>query len=85
MCLPPGQWQTYDMTFGAPRFNAASEKTGNAVVTVKHNGVTIHDERPIPGPTGGALDNNAAEPGGIYLQDHGNPVRFRNIWIVELD
>jgi len=84
MCLPPGQWQTYDMTFRAPRFNAAGEKTGNAVVTVKHNGVTIHDERPIPGPTGGALDNNAAEPGGIYLQDHGNPVQFRNVWVVEL-
>ncbi|MBN2133518.1 MAG: DUF1080 domain-containing protein [Sedimentisphaerales bacterium] len=85
MCLPPGQWQTYDMTFRAPRFNAGGDKTGNAVVTVMHNGVAIHDERPIPGPTGGALDNNAAEPGGIYLQDHGNPVQFRNIWIVELN
>ena len=85
MCLPPGQWQTYDMTFHAPPFNAGGEKTGNAVVTVRHNGVPIHDERPIPGPTGGALDNNAAEPGGIYLQDHGNPVQFRNIWIVELN
>ena len=79
------QWQTYDMTFRAPRFNAAGEKTDNAVVTVKHNGVAIHDEREIPGPTGGALDNNDAKPGAIYLQDHGNPVQFRNIWIVELN
>ena len=48
------------------------------------NGVTIHDNLALPKPTGGALDGNVAEPGGIYLQDHGNPVQFRNIWLVEL-
>jgi len=84
MCAPPMQWQTYDITFHAPRFDNSGAKTKDASVTIVHNGVTIHDERKIPGPTGGALDNNAGEPGGIYLQDHGNPVQFRNIWLVEL-
>ena len=79
MCAPPMQWQTYDITFHAPK----SESAG-ATVTVVHNGVTIHNDLIIPKPTGGALDSNVTEPGGIYLQDHGNPVQFRNIWLVEL-
>jgi len=83
MCLPPMQWQTYDITFQAPRFGRSGNQETDAVVTVVHNGVTIHDQRKLPGPTGGALDNNISEPGGIYLQDHGNPVQFRNIWLVE--
>jgi hypothetical protein len=83
MCLPPLQWQTYDIMFRAPRFNAGGTKAEDAVITVVHNGVTIHDRRRIPGPTGGALDGKVAEPGGIYLQDHGNPAQFRNIWLVE--
>ncbi|MEN6577855.1 MAG: DUF1080 domain-containing protein [Phycisphaerales bacterium] len=83
MCLPPLQWQTYDITFQAPRFDGSGNKTEDAVVTVVHNGVTIHDRRKLPGPTGGAMDDNVSEPGGIYLQDHGNPVQFRNIWLVE--
>ena len=83
MCYPPLQWQTYDVTFQAPRFDSSGNKQKDAVVTVLHNGVTIHDQREIPRPTGGALDNNVAEPGGIYLQDHGNLVQFRNVWLVE--
>ena len=78
MCAPPMQWQTYDITFHAPK---AGEP---ARATVVHNGVTIHDEKELPGPTGGALDGNVNEPGGIYLQDHSNPMQFRNIWLVEL-
>ena len=78
MCAPPMQWQTYDITFHAP-------KNGDpATATVVHNGVTIHDELVLPGPTGGALGRNVNEPGGIYLQDHSNPMQFRNIWLVEL-
>jgi 3-keto-disaccharide hydrolase len=84
MCSPPMQWQTYDITFTAPRFDSAGVKTQDAIVTIVHNGVTIHDRLKIPKPTGGALDNHVAEPGGIVLQDHGNPVQFRNIWLVEL-
>jgi hypothetical protein len=83
VCYPPGQWQTYDITFQAARFDGSGNKQKDAVVMVLHNGVTIHDQRPIPHPTGGALDSNVSEPGGVYLQDHGNLVQFRNIWLVE--
>jgi len=79
MCAPPTQWQTYDITFYAP-----SAEKRNAQVTVVHNGVTIHDSISLPKPTGGALDSDVTKPGGIYLQDHGNPVQYRNIWLVEL-
>jgi hypothetical protein len=79
MCAPPTQWQTYDITFYAP-----SDERENAQVTVVHNGVTIHDELKLPKPTGGALNSDISKPGGIYLQDHGNPVQYRNIWLVEL-
>jgi len=79
MCAPPTQWQTYDITFYAP---GADRK--EAQVTVVHNGVTIHDNISLPKPTGGALDSDVTKPGGIYLQDHGNPVQYRNIWLVEL-
>ncbi len=79
MCAPPTQWQTYDITFYAP----GAEGT-NAQVTVVHNGVTIHDNISLPKPTGGALGSDVTKPGGIYLQDHSNPVQYRNIWLVEL-
>lgn len=84
MCSPPMQWQTYDITFSAPRFDSAGRKTKGASATIVHNGVTIHNEIEIPKSTGGGLDVNIAEPGGILLQDHGNAVQFRNIWLVEL-
>jgi len=79
MCAPPTQWQTYDITFYAP----GAEKT-NARVTVVHNGVTIHDNVSLPKPTGGGLESDVTKTGGIYLQDHGNPVQYRNIWLIEL-
>jgi hypothetical protein len=84
MCAPPMQWQTYDITFHAPRFDDSGDKRSDACLTTFHNGVKIHDKVRIPNPTGGAVDDNVTEPGGIYLQDHGNPVQFRNIWLVEL-
>jgi hypothetical protein len=84
MCAPPMQWQTYDITFHAPRFDQTGTKTRNARLTVLHNGVMIHQDLDVPGPTDGGLDTNIAEPAGIYLQDHGNAVQFRNIWLVEL-
>jgi len=82
MCAPPLQWQTYDIDFRAPRFDDEGRKTAPAILTLRHNGVTIHNSQPLPGPTGGALDGNEHEPGGIMLQDHGNPVQYRNIWII---
>jgi hypothetical protein len=83
MCAPPMQWQTYDITFRAPRFDEAGNKKSDARLTVIHNGVKIHDDVKVPGPTVAAADQDVTEPGGIYLQDHGNPVQFRNIWLVE--
>ena len=83
-CREPGQWQSYDITFYAPKFDTGGKKVKDAVVTVYQNGKLIHKNVSIPTPTGGAKDHNIDTPGGIYLQDHGNKVQFRNIWLVEL-
>ena len=84
MCAPPGQWQTYDATFHAPRFDGEGKKVNDALLTVVHNGVVIQQDLAIPGPTGGAIEDDVKAPGGIMLQDHGNLVQYRNIWLVEL-
>jgi hypothetical protein len=78
---PPEQWQTYDITFHAPRVDAQGKVTQKGRVTVVHNGVTIINNGEFEKPTGGELDRNLGEPGAILLQDHGNHVRFRNIWV----
>lgn len=82
MCLPPLEWQTYDIDFRQPVFDDQGRKTANARISVWHNGVLIHDDIEIPNKTG------AGKPEGpellpIKIQDHGNPVLFRNIWLVE--
>jgi hypothetical protein len=80
---PPGEWQSYDIVFRGPKFNGTTlEKP--AIVTVLHNGVVVHAADQFLGPTAHKLippyaPSNAKGP--IQLQDHGNPVRFRNIWI----
>ncbi|MEU1894153.1 family 16 glycoside hydrolase [Streptomyces pristinaespiralis] len=80
---PPGTWQTYDITFRAARFDEAGRKTQDARVTVVWNGVTVHDDVAVAGPTGaGAPEGPTAGP--IRLQDHGSKVRYRNIWIEPL-
>jgi hypothetical protein len=83
MCAPPLQWQTYDITFEAPRFDSKGIKIKNALLTVDHNGKLIHNNLELPQPTAGAIDNNMTEPGCIMLQDHGDLVQYRNIWLVE--
>lgn len=81
MCFPPLTWQTYDVEFEAAQFGPDGKKVKNAVATIKHNGVIIHDKQEIKGPTGGGQPENP-KGGGIQLQGHGNPVFFRNVWIV---
>ncbi|HVJ45217.1 MAG TPA: DUF1080 domain-containing protein [Luteolibacter sp.] len=81
MCLPPLAWQTYDIDFTAAKVDAEGKKTANAKVSVKHNGIVIQDTE-LPGTTGGAQLKEDGTPGPIHLQNHGNPVRYRNIWIV---
>ena len=81
MCLPPLAWQTYDIDFTAPKYKDG-KKVNNARITVVHNGVTIHDDIEVPSHTAGGLSEEQPGPGPIDLQDHGNPVRFRNVWVV---
>ena len=83
MCFPPLAWQTYDIDFTAARFDGSGNKSANAKITVRHNGVVIHEDLEIPEPTGGAREKGEQGPGPIFLQNHGNPVRYRNIWVVE--
>tara|TARA_R110002073_G_scaffold60209_8_gene151208 strand:- start:2762 stop:6358 length:3597 start_codon:yes stop_codon:yes gene_type:complete len=85
MCFPPLSWQTYDVDFTAARFNAQGKKTSDAKMTVRLNGVIVQNNVSISGPTRGAPLNESAAPGPIHLQNHGNPVRYRNIWIVPVD
>ncbi len=82
MCLPPLQWQTYDIFFRAPRFDENGKKTADAEMTVWHNGVCIHEDLELPNKTGGGRPEGP-EPGPIYLQGHGNPVFYRNVWVVD--
>jgi hypothetical protein len=82
--LPPLEWQTYDIVMRAPKFNDQGEKTQNAVIAVKHNGIVIHDNVELPGMTGGSVSDKEAPKGILFLQDHGNKVQYRNIWFKPL-
>jgi hypothetical protein len=81
-CRKPGDWQTYDIVWVAPRFEGNALKAP-ARVTVLHNGVVVHHDRELQGPTqhrrlAEYVPHPAALP--LELQDHGDLVRFRNIW-----
>jgi len=80
----PGEWQTYDIIFRAPRFDAAGAVVSPARMTVVHNGILVHDAQELTGPTAHKARppyTAHAEKLPIGLQDHSHPVRFRNIWI----
>jgi 3-keto-disaccharide hydrolase len=84
---PPGQWQSYDIVFHGPRFAKDGKLLRPARVTVLHDGVLVQDNVELTGPTAhGARPPYSphAEKLPLALQDHGNPVRYRNIWIREL-
>jgi len=84
VCRAPGEWQTYDIVFTAAKFDAAGKKTASPRVTVLHNGVLIQNNVEITGPTGGAMGEDETKPGGLMLQDHGNFVQYRNVWVRKL-
>jgi hypothetical protein len=91
-CKPPGEWQSYDIVFESPRWNNQGELIKKAIVTVLQNGVLVQNHYELAGMTDGI---NGAEPWKtlshyppphapevfIELQDHNNPVRYRNIWV----
>jgi hypothetical protein len=84
---PPGQWQSYDIVFHGPRFDKNGKFLRAARVTVLHNGVLVQDNVELTGPTAHKARPPYAPHAGrlpLGLQDHGDPVRFRNIWIREL-
>jgi hypothetical protein len=79
---PPLSWQTYDVDYTAAEYKDG-KKEKNARLTVRHNGVPIHKDLEVPHATTAAPVQEGPEPGPVYLQNHGNPVRFRNVWLVE--
>ena len=83
MCYPPLSWQTYDMDFVAAKWDADGKKLKDANVTVKHNGVLIHDHAEVNSSTTSAGRKDGPGPGPFQIQNHGNPVVFRNIWVLE--
>ncbi len=85
MCLPPLAWQTYDVEYVAAQYDAQGMKQANARLTVRLNGVLVQSDVELPHSTTAAPLAEGPQPGPIFLQDHGNPVRFRNIWVVPRD
>lgn len=83
MCLPPLVWQTYDIEFTPAQFSADGKKIKNGRATVYHNGVKIHDNIEFPKECPGGQKEEAA-PGPFQFQNHGDPVVYRNVWVVEV-
>jgi hypothetical protein len=88
MCAPPGQWQSYDIRYHGPRFGESGELVAKPRITVDLNGKRIHNDVELPFSEA-ALKNRREKPdlktpGRITLQHHGDPVDFRNIWIIDL-
>ena len=83
----PGDWQTYDILFTAPRFKSDGALESPAYATVLHNGVVVHNHTALLGPMkfrGLPQYSKHEDKGSILLQDHGNPVRYRNLWVRDI-
>ena len=84
-CLPAEEWQTYDIIFRAPRFNQYGEITEDGRITLLQNGIVVHNNFILPSVTpGGITENRRVAKGPLMLQDHGNAVSFRNVWVMPL-
>jgi hypothetical protein len=85
MCLPPLAWQTYDIDYTAARYDEQGALQSPPRITVRHNGVVIHEDVELPADRSTTAAPNRPGPGAgpVYLQDHGNEVRYRNIWVQE--
>jgi len=83
MCLPPLQWQTFDIDFTIATVDGTGKKVSGARLTARLNGVLIHDDVEVAGPTGGARGKEEGTPDVLRLQGHRNFVQFRNLWLVE--
>lgn len=81
MCLPPLAWQTYDIEFTPAKFDETGKKTADAKASVRHNGVLVHDGVTFKGPLPGGQKEEPT-PGPFQFQNHGDPVVYRNVWVV---
>ncbi len=81
-CKKPERWQAYDIAFRAPRFDSTDQLKEKARMTVFHNGILIHHGQEIPGSTRAFMETERTKPAPLLLQDHGNRVRYRNIWVI---
>jgi len=84
-CLPPEEWQSYDIFFRAPRFAPDGSQKEPARVTVMQNGMMIHNNVDLSRATGGGMGSVPTGRGPLLLQDHGDPVSFRNIWLIPIE
>jgi hypothetical protein len=88
LCRPPLQWQTFDITYRAPRFDAQGDLAERGRVSVFHNGIPIHIDQDLLWPTSGGgnkrTKSHPKEAAPIRIQEHGDFMEFRNIWLVDL-
>ena len=84
-CFPPLSWQTYDVEVTSARYDESGKKIKHARITARLNGILIHDNVELPTVTVGNSLQETPQPGPLFLQNHGNPIRFRNIWILPRD